>query len=140
VSSANVDLVREYFAAANGEGVESLLRTLKPVLERLGPDFELDLSRSIAPEKGIYHGPQEVEELFRRRGEAWSRIESFETEIIDAGDVVVRIGGFKTTGDYTGIELAAEGATVWRFANGIPVSMRLYQSREEALEAAGIDR
>jgi ketosteroid isomerase-like protein len=138
VSSANVDLVREYFAAANGEGVESLLQTLKPVLERLGPDFELDLSRSIAPEKGIYRGPQEVEKLFRQRGEAWSRIESFETEIIDAGDVVVRIGGFRTTGDYTGIELAAQGATVWRFEDGNPVSMRLYQDKAEALEAAGI--
>jgi ketosteroid isomerase-like protein len=114
------------------------MRRLEPVLDQLDPDFELDLSRSISLERGIYRGPEEIKRMFRLRGEAWSQIESFETEIIDAGDVVVRIGGFRTVGDYTGIELAAQGATVWRFEDGNPVSMRLYQDKAEALEAAGI--
>jgi ketosteroid isomerase-like protein len=138
MASRNVELVRSYFGAANGEGVDGLMRRLEPVLDELGPDFELDLSRSISPEAGVYRGPEEIKAMFRQRGEAWSRIESFETEIIDAGDVVVRVGGFRTVGDYTGIELTAQGASVWRFEDGTAVSMRLYQDKAEALEAAGI--
>jgi hypothetical protein len=62
----------------------------------------------------------------------------FETEIIDAGDLVVRMGGFRGIGEYTGLDLSAEGASVWTFEDGEPVSMRLYQSKEEALQAAGL--
>jgi ketosteroid isomerase-like protein len=138
MASRNVELVRSYFDAANGQGIRGLMRRLEPVLDSLGPDFELDLSRSISPEGGVYRGPEEIKAMFRQRGEAWSQIESFETEIIDAGDVVVRVGGFRAVGDYSGIELAAQAATVWRFDGGTPVSMRLFQTKAEALEAAGI--
>jgi ketosteroid isomerase-like protein len=138
MASENVELVRSYFAAANGEGIRGLMRRVGPVLDALGPDFELDLSRSRSPEAGVYRGPEEIKSMFRQRGEAWSQIEAFETEIIDGGDVVVRVGGFRAVGDYSGIELTAQGATVWRFENGAPRSMRLYQSKAEALEAAGI--
>jgi ketosteroid isomerase-like protein len=138
MASSNVKLVRSYFGAANGEGLEGLMQRLGPVLDRLPDDFELDLSRSISPEKGIYRGSEEIKRMFRLRGEAWSQIEAFETEIIDAGDVVVRVGGFRTVGEHSGIELSAQAATVWRFEDGKPVSMRLYQTRAEALEAAAI--
>jgi ketosteroid isomerase-like protein len=138
MASRNVELVRSYFAAVNGEGLDGLLRTLEPVLDTLGPDFELDMSRSISPEAGVYRGPEEIKAMFRQRGDAWSRVESVETEIIDAGDVVVRVGVFRTVGDYSGIELEATGASVWTFLDGEPVSMRLYQDKSEALEAAGI--
>ena len=76
--------------------------------------------------------------MFQLRGEAWSQIEAFETEIIDAGDVVVRVGGFRAVGDYSGIELSAQAATVWRFEDGRPISMQLHQTRAEALGAADI--
>ena len=140
MASRNVELVRSYFEAANGEGLSALMRKLEPVLDTLGPDFELDLSRSRSPEAGVYRGADEIKAMWRHRGEAWSHIEAFETEIIDAGDVVVRVGGFRAIGDHSGIELAARGATVWTFEDGVPRSMRLYQSKAEALEAAGISQ
>jgi ketosteroid isomerase-like protein len=138
MASRNVELVRSYFGAANGEGLESLMQRLERVLDRLPDDFELDLSRSISPERGIYRGSEEIKRMFRLRGEAWSEIEAFETEIIDAGDVVVRMGGFRAVGEHSGIELSAQAATVWRFDDGRPVWMRLYQTKAEALEAADI--
>jgi ketosteroid isomerase-like protein len=138
MGTSNIELVRSYFGAANGEGLEGLMRRLAPVLDRLPDDFELDLSRSISPERGIYRGPEEIKRMFRLRGEAWSQIEAFETEIIDAGDVVVRMGGFRAVGEHSGIELSAQAATVWSFEDDRPISMRLYQTRAEALEAAGI--
>jgi ketosteroid isomerase-like protein len=140
MASSNVEMVRSYFGAANGEGLEGLMRRLESVLEELGPDFELDLSRSRSPEAGVYRGSDEIKAMFRQRGEAWSQIEAFETEIIDAGDVVVRVGGFRAVGGYSGIELTAQAATVWQFNDGTPISMRLYQSKAEALEAAGIEQ
>jgi ketosteroid isomerase-like protein len=138
MGTSNIELVRSYFGAANGEGLEGLMRRLAPVLDRLPDDFELDLSRSISPERGIYRGPEEIKRMFRLRGEAWAQIEAFETEIIDAGDVVVRMGGFRAVGEHSGIELSAQAATVWSFEDDRPISMRLYQTRAEALEAAGI--
>jgi ketosteroid isomerase-like protein len=138
MSKENVELVRSYFAAFRGAPIQQILEELDPLLEEFGPDFEVDLSRSISPERGVYRGPREIRGLFREYGEGWSRIEAFETEIIDGGDVIVRVGGFRPTGEYSGLELTAEGASVWTFEEGKPVSMRLYQNKAEALEAAGL--
>jgi ketosteroid isomerase-like protein len=137
VSQENIELVRSFFAASSGP-IQQVLEQLGPLLESFGPDFEVDMSRSIGPERGVYRGPEEIMGFYRERGEAWSRVELFETKIIDAGDVVVRVGGFRGTGEYTGIEISGEGASVWTFEEGKPISMRLYQNKAEALEAAGL--
>jgi ketosteroid isomerase-like protein len=137
MSRKNVELVRAFFAASSG-GTEQVLERLGPVLESFGADFEMDMSRSIGPQRGVYRGPEEIMGFFKERGDAWSRVEMFETEIIDAGDLVVRVGGFRGIGEYTGLDLSAEGASVWTFEEGKPVSMRLYQNKAEALEAAGL--
>jgi ketosteroid isomerase-like protein len=137
MSPENVELVRSFFAASSGE-TEQVFERLPRLLESFGPDFELDMSRSIGPQRGVYRGPEEIMDFYRERGDAWSRVEMFETEIIDAGDVVVRVGGFRGVGEWSGIEASSEGASVWTFEEGRPISMRLYQSKAEALEAAGL--
>jgi ketosteroid isomerase-like protein len=136
MSRENIELVRSFFAASSGDP-EQVLERLGPVLESFGPDFEVDMSRSIGPQRGVYRGPEKMG-FYRERGDAWSRVEMFETEIIDAGDVVVRVGGLRGIGEYSGIETTGEGASVWTFEEGKPVSMRLYQNKAEALEAAGL--
>jgi ketosteroid isomerase-like protein len=137
MSRENVELIRSFFAASSGDA-EQVLEQLRPLLESFGPDFEMDMSRSLGPQRGVYRGPDEIMGFYRDRGDAWSRVEMFETEIIDAGDVVVRMGGLRGIGEYTGIEAVAEGASVWRFEEGKPVSMRLYQNKAEALDAVGL--
>lgn len=100
-------------------------------------DFLFDWSASEAPERGVYRGPEAIRQAFEGTRDAWSELEYFESEIIDVGDRVVRIGGVRAKGKGSGVEVTAHGAQVWTFDGATPVSVRLYQSKEEALEAIG---
>jgi hypothetical protein len=70
--------------------------------------------------------------------EAWSDVEWFANEYVDAGDTVIRIGGIRVLGRGSGIEIDAAGAQVWEFRDGIAVAVRQCQSKEQALEVAGL--
>jgi ketosteroid isomerase-like protein len=103
-------------------------------------DFVADWSASEAPESGVYRGRETVRRFFEKTLDAWSEIDYFETEIIDVGEQVLRVGGTRARGKGSGAEVTAQGAQVWTFRGGTPVSVRLYQTREEGLEAVGLER
>ena len=131
MSEENIAIVRAIWDAVNRGDLDE-------AFEYAPDDFVADWSGSEAPESGIYRGREAVKERFARTTEAWSEMEYFETEIIDAGDQVVRVGGVRARGKGSGAEVTAQGAQVWTFREGSPVSVRLFQSREEALEAVGL--
>ena len=131
MSEDNIAIVRAIWDAVNRGDLDE-------AFEYAPDDFVADWSGSEAPESGIYRGREAVKERFARTTEAWSEMEYFETEIIDAGDQVVRAGGVRARGKGSGAEVTALGAQVWTFREGSPVSVRLYQSKEEALEAVGL--
>jgi ketosteroid isomerase-like protein len=118
VSEENVATMRAIFEAVNRGDLDD---TVARIPEE---DFVADWSESVAPERGVYRGRDEVE--------------YFESEIIDAGDLVVRVGGLRARGTGSGAEVTARGTQVWRFRGGTPISVRLYQSKAEALEATGL--
>jgi ketosteroid isomerase-like protein len=73
MSQANVEMVREALDAYNR-------RDLDAVLKDMAPDFELDMSRSIGPLRGIY-GPDEMRQL-------WGDVaEIFESHRIEAEEL-----------------------------------------------------
>ena len=111
---------------------------LDAAMAHLPADFVADWSASLGPESGVFRGRDEARRAFAATTESWSEIEYFEDEIIDAGDQVVRAGGVRARGKGCGAYVAARGAQLWTFRKGTPVSVRLYQSRDEALEAAGL--
>lgn len=131
MSEENVATVRAIWDALNRGDLDE-------VDARLPDDFVVDWGASEAPEAGLYRGRETVRQLFERSQEPWSEVEYFETEIIDAGNQVVRVGGLRAKGKGSGAEVEAHGAQVWTFREGIPVSVRLYQSKDEALEAVGL--
>ena len=131
MSVENVATVRAIWDAVNRGDVDEAFKYAPD-------DFVADWSSSEAPESGVYRGREAVKARFERRVEVWSEIEYFETEIIDAGDQVVRVGGVRARGRGSGAEVSAQGAQVWTFKGGTPISVRLYQSKAEALEAAGL--
>ncbi len=129
MSEQNVAMIRGVFDAFNrGELDESVAQ--------MPDDFVADWSASISPDIGVYRGPEEIGRLLREVRSAWSEIEYFETEIIDRGDVVIRVGGIRATGKGSGAEVTARGAQVWRFDGDEPVSIRFHQNKEEALQDA----
>ena len=67
----------------------------------------------------------------------FSRLELWETELLDLGDSVLRLGHIRVTGRTSGVKVESEFAQHVVMRNGLIVSSRDYLSREEALEAAG---
>lgn len=130
MSEENVGFVRQVFDLINRGDLEGLAAVIPA-------DFELDFSASRGPNSKVFRGPREISQLVADIPEAWSEFEVFETDMIDAGDTVIRVGGVRGRGRGSGVEVTAEGATVWRFDGGTPASGTLYQSKEAALEAAG---
>jgi ketosteroid isomerase-like protein len=131
MSEENVAIVRAIWDAINRGDIDA-------AFEYAPDDFIADWSGSEAPESGVYHGREAVKGRFERTMEVWAEMEYFETEIIDAGEQVLRVGGVRARGRGSGAEVTAQGAQVWTFRDGIPVSVRLFQSKEEALEAVGL--
>jgi ketosteroid isomerase-like protein len=131
MSQQNVEIVRAHYEALSRNDIEG-------ALDLLSCDFKLDYSRSRGLESGIFRGRDRVREVLERLLEPFSEYEPLETEIIDAGDVVIRVGGFRGHGAANGAEVSATAATVWTFSGDRLVSMTLFQSKSEALEAAGL--
>jgi ketosteroid isomerase-like protein len=128
MSEENVETVRRFFELVNQRALDDLA-AFAPA------DFELDLSRSRGLNTGVYRAEQAVQTL-KDLTETFADYEFFETEIIDAGDTVVRVGGMRGRGKGSGVAVEAGGASVWSFRDGSPVSCALFQSRADALEAA----
>ena len=131
MSQENVEIVRAIFEGFGRKDIEGVLKLVPH-------DFEFDFSRSRGPESGVFRGRERIKRFLATLSESFSVIEPVETEIIDAGEVIVRVGGFRARGEASGVEVSAIGATVWTFSGDMPVSARLYQTKAEALEAAGL--
>jgi len=65
-------------------------------------------------------------------------MEASETELIDLGDAVLRLGRLRVTGQASGVEMESEFAQHVVMRDGLIVSSRDYLSHAEALEAAGL--
>jgi ketosteroid isomerase-like protein len=129
MSEENVDVVRQIFEAINRGDLDE-------AFTHVSADFIADWSASLAPDRGVFHGPDAVRAALETANEAWSEVDYFESETIDLGDIIVRVGGIRARGEGSGAEVTARGAQVWRFRDGVPVSVRFHQDKESALADA----
>ena len=83
MSQDNIEIVRRYIDVWNKRDVDA-------VLALLGPDFEIDLSRSRAPYRGVYQGLSEARKRWQDMWDAWEDIHlDLESgEFIEAGDYI----------------------------------------------------
>ena len=129
MSQENVEIVRAAYDAYNR-------RDLDAALKDAAPGFELDWTRAVGPQRGLYR-------LDQIRAFLGDFLEAFEStrvepdEFVEAGDqVVVPQTGYIRGRD--GIELTARVALVWTIRDGAIVRICLYQQTRYALEAAGL--
>jgi ketosteroid isomerase-like protein len=130
MSEKNVEIVRRGIEAWNR-------RDLTAVLALWSTDGEIDWSRANGPLKGVYRGHQGAKTFWN---EFWSTFESVEIET----------HGFTQTGPHVvvpntahmrgrdGIEVLARSTFVFTIEKGLQTRLRLFQERDEALEAAGL--
>ena len=126
--SESVDVVKRVIDALNRADFDA-------VVDAMTDDFELDFSNSRGPMSGIY-GREQVRGFFSSFFEAWESVVFDPVELIDfPDDRVLQVGHLRTQGQESGVAVGARGATVWTIRDGEVAAVKLYQSKEEALEA-----
>ena len=131
MSRENVEVVRIFFDARNRRDIDALLACLSA-------DAQFDLSESRSPYRGRYVGHQQVRGVFEDIFEAWENFELSLEDPVEAGDQVVVSVLVRASGRGSGVQLQGQGANVFTVRNGKIVGFRLFQSRGDALEAAGL--
>ena len=102
------------------------------------PDVVWDTSASTMPSAGIYHGHEGIERFFREWLGAWSDYKIEPSEYIDAGGSVVIVFRQSGIGRDSGVRTEREFFAVYDLSDSKVVRYRLYESRQEALEAVGL--
>jgi ketosteroid isomerase-like protein len=129
MSEQNVEIVRAAYDAYNR-------RDLDTALKDAAPECELDWTRAVGPQRGVYRLDQ-MRAFFVDFLEAFESTRVEPDEFIEAGDlVVVPQTGYLRGRD--GIEVTARVTLAWALREGAIVRICLYQQKREALEAVGL--
>ena len=132
MSEENLETVRRAFAEYNRGDVEG-------ALEEWAPDAVWDWSNGHGFDAGVYRGRDEIRVFWQERQAAWEeiRLEIVDLMEVDDNRVIVENVGYTRGRD--GIEVEARSAWLITFRDGKQTSLTLYQSKQEALEAAGLE-
>ena len=129
MSAEQIEIVRGAFAALNRQDLD-------PILESVHDDVVFDQSRSNAPYAGIYSGTSDVREAFQEFFDTWEDVKWTVEEVFEAGtDTVIAVSMVKGR-VRAGLDASARGAWLWKFRGDKGERLTLYQTREEAVEAA----
>ena len=126
MSQENVEIVRARLDAFNRGDWKS-------VFEGAAPNFELDWSRSLAPNRGVYRG-EEVQRAISEFLEGWESVRIEPHEFIEVDEHVVVPWTAHMVGR-DGIEVRARTTWAYTFRYGTIERITIYQERQEALEA-----
>ena len=131
MSQENVEIVRQFYAKWH----ETVLD--EEAYEALDPEIEWDASRRIF-DPGVYKGREGVKEFVAGLGEVWEsgRIEPL--EFIPTNDEIVVAVRLHLVSRTHGQEMTAKAAHVWTLREGKIIRHCVFQTKAEALEAAGL--
>jgi ketosteroid isomerase-like protein len=132
MSQENVEIVRTVLDAINRGDVDA-------AIEAVSEEFEADWSNSRGVLSGIYRGRDETRESLKAFLEPWESLRWHAEELIELdNDRVLTVSNIRMRGRGSGVEVSATGASIWTIRDGKAATMKLYQSKAEALEAAGL--
>jgi uncharacterized protein len=131
MSQENVEIVKE-FTRLFEKGDRDVWR------EYFDPGVVWDTSASNMPSAGVFHGHEGVERFFRDWLGTWRDYEVVTREFLDAGDSVVIVFRQHGTGRTSGVQIERDFFGVYDLRESKVVRYRQYESRQEALEAAGL--
>jgi ketosteroid isomerase-like protein len=131
VSQRNVDIVRSFHQAFGaGDRVEWR--------RHFHPDVVWDVTDSSMPGAKVYRGHDGVEEFFRDWLGTWDEYRQETLEVVDAGrDRVLVVFRQTGRGRSSGVQVERDFHALYDLAEGRVVRLRLFDSREDALAAAG---
>jgi uncharacterized protein len=131
MSQENVEIVKCLYDAFNREDFDAG----KALCD---PELVIDRSNSIGPEARIYRGHPGLEQFWNDWKRAWADTRWEIDECIANGDDVVVLGRLYARGATSGVSVEANVSQVLVVRDGKVLASKLFQSRSEALEAAGL--
>jgi ketosteroid isomerase-like protein len=131
MSQENVEIVRRGTDAYNRGDLDG-------ILENWAPDAVVDWSRSRGFDVGVFRGHDAIRAHWQRLFEAFDevRIELVDPIEVEGDLLIVENLGYLRGRD--GIEVQTRSAWLITIRDGELTSFTLYQTKQEALEAAGL--
>ena len=114
-------------------------KEIEQALDGVRDDFEMDWSNSIGPLKGIYRGRAGALELWSSFLDAWETVRWEPVEIIEVDHArLIVVNHVRMRGRGSGADVEATGVQLWTLTGGKGQRIKLFQTKAEALEAAGL--
>jgi len=118
------------------QGYEHFNRTGRVDLSLFDPGAEFD-ARGRVFDRAVYRGHEEIGRYFAQLSEIWERQALEPLDFVAVGDKVVVPVRITTVGKGSGVQTTADAAHLWTIGDGKVIRLQIFQTREEALEAAG---
>ncbi len=133
MSEENAELLERWRESGGRQDAEATVACLHDdVCARL-------LGRAWALQRRLYRGPAEAVGILRSMWEAWDEAVIEFAEVIDCGtDRTITVNVFHSQGRSSGVKTVARVANLWSFRDGLIHRAKLFQSKDEALEAVGL--
>jgi len=129
----NVELVARFIEHVNDHEMDA-------ALECVDPDAALDWSRSEAPDGGIHRGRDAWQRWMVGRREGLVGARFAVRELVDVPpDRVLMVADLQGQGRASGLETEALGAAIVDIAEGSLTRITLFQTRADAVRAAGLE-
>jgi ketosteroid isomerase-like protein len=135
MSHENIEVVREAVDAVNARDPDAFVACLHPEVEWV------DSGDPLPGLRGVYRGRAEVRGWFEEAfGDTWESSHVEVEEITEASDDRVFVETFSTArGRTSGAETELRAWHVLWFADGKVARRRVFWTRDDALEAAGLE-
>jgi ketosteroid isomerase-like protein len=127
MSEENVEVVRRAFEA-------SKRRDDDEVFPLYDPEVEIESGY----DGRVYRGLDGVRAFFRDWLEVWDEIDWEAEEWIDAGDHVIALLRVSGRGKLSGVPVERSEAHLWTLRDGKLLRLKVFDSKDGALEAAGL--
>ncbi len=131
MSQEDVERVRRGFAAYNH-------RDLDGILEHWAPDAVLDWSRSRGFDAGVFRGHGEIRAFWQLFLDAFDEVRFEIDDPLEVEEGLFLVENVAYLRGRDGIEVQARSALLIRVRDGETTSLTLYQTKQDALEAAGL--
>ncbi len=111
-------------------------RDLDAALSCVHADFEFDWSNSMGPFVGTYRGHEGLRRFWSELLEVWEEFSPQAEEHVEcSNDTLITLDVVRGRGKGSGIDMEAHGAMLWTLREGKISRVKMFQTRDDALEA-----
>ena len=129
MSQENVEIVRRFERSWSRQDLDA-------ALECVDSEMEFDWSDSMGPFRGTYKGHEGIAEFWAQMLDAWEHFSPEMEEAIECGaEDLITVDVVRAQGKGSGVPIEARGAMLWTLRDGKIVRAKMFQTKEEALEA-----